>query len=49
MVVKCATEDGRTEVVEWIEHLDWKAAALAIRVHTLEHTAQVRRVLEVVA
>ncbi|HMB53874.1 MAG TPA: DinB family protein [Thermoanaerobaculia bacterium] len=46
MVVKCATDDGGVEVVEWVEHFGWKASALLIRVHTLEHTGQVRRVLE---
>jgi len=48
MVVKCATDDGGVEVVEWVERFDWKAAALAIRVHTLEHTAQLRRIVEAV-
>jgi len=48
MVVKCAGDDGRSEPVEWVERLDWKAAALAVRVHTLEHLGQLRRALAVV-
>lgn len=53
MVVKCATEsgagDGATESVEWVERFDWKACALVIRVHVLEHIAQIRRTLTEVA
>jgi len=30
-------------VVEWVEALDWKAYAQAVRVHTHEHCAQVER------
>jgi hypothetical protein len=30
-------------VREWIEALDWKAYAQALRVHTHEHLAQVER------
>lgn len=45
MVVRCATGDGGTEPVEWIERLDWKAYALAIRVHVLEHIMQIRRTI----
>lgn len=45
MVVRCATEDGRTEPVEWIESFDWKAYVLLVRVHVLEHVGQIRRTL----
>jgi len=31
------------EVVEWVEALDWKAYAQALRIHTHEHCAQVER------
>jgi len=30
---------------EWIEDLDWRAYAAVLRVHTLEHLAQVREIL----
>ena len=30
---------------EWIEELDWRAYAAVLRVHTLEHLAQIRAVL----
>ena len=33
------------EPVEWIEELDWRAYAAVLRVHTLEHLAQVRAIL----
>jgi hypothetical protein len=42
MVVKVPGPSG-PEVVEWVEPLDWKAYAQAIRVHTHEHCAQVER------
>jgi hypothetical protein len=45
MVVKCATGDGGVESVEWVERFDWKASALIVRAHTLEHVAQLRRIL----
>jgi len=44
MVVKATGESG-PEVLEWVERLDWKAYAQALRVHTYEHTAQVERTL----
>lgn len=46
MLVRCETGDGGTEPVEWIERLDWKAYALVVRVHTLEHLRQAHRTLE---
>ena len=30
---------------EWIEELDWRAYAAVLRVHTLEHLAQVRAII----
>jgi hypothetical protein len=42
MVVK-ASGSNAPEVLEWVEALDWKAYAQAIRVHTYEHCAQVER------
>jgi len=42
MVVKAGGESG-PEVLEWIERLDWKAYAQALRVHTHEHAAQIER------
>lgn len=54
MVVKCATADAggsvptepvHREPVHWVERFDWKAFALAARVHALEHVAQVRAIL----
>jgi hypothetical protein len=42
MVVKVPARGG-TEILEWIETLDWKAYAQALRVHAHEHCAQVER------
>jgi DinB family protein len=42
MVIKVPTDHG-SEVLEWIEPLDWKAYAQALRVHMHEHLAQVER------
>ena len=42
MVVKVSGATG-SEVLEWVEALDWKAYAQALRVHTHEHLAQVER------
>jgi hypothetical protein len=33
------------EPTEWIEQLDWRAYAAVLRVHTLEHLAQIRAIL----
>ena len=33
------------EPAEWIEELDWKAYGAILRVHTLEHLAQIRAIL----
>jgi DinB family protein len=42
MVVKVDGSSG-PDVLEWIERLDWKAYAQALRVHTHEHSLQVER------
>ncbi|HEX3128885.1 MAG TPA: DinB family protein [Thermoanaerobaculia bacterium] len=42
MVVKARGEDGEVRPVQWVEELDWKAYALGVRVHALEHAAQIR-------
>jgi DinB superfamily len=43
MVVKVRQEDGSLAPVEWIEDFDWKAYAILLRAHTLEHLAQIER------
>lgn len=48
MVLKIRGASG-TEVVEWIEDLDWKAYAQGIRIHSHEHLAQIERTLSEVA
>jgi len=48
MVVKAADESGALRPLEWIEPLDWKSYAIALRAHTLEHIAQIQRTLEAV-
>lgn len=48
IVVKVAARDGSMEPVHWLEQLDWKAFAQAIRVHTLEHQNQLQRALQAV-
>lgn len=47
LVVKCATAEGGLQPVEWIDSFDWKAYAILLRVHTLEHVGQVQRTLAV--
>ena len=47
MVVKVPGADGELTPVHWLEPLDWKAFAQAIRVHSLEHRHQLERVLAV--
>jgi hypothetical protein len=42
MVVRVRGEDGEVRPVHWTEELDWKAYVLGVRVHALEHTAQIR-------
>ncbi|HWM89214.1 MAG TPA: DinB family protein [Thermoanaerobaculia bacterium] len=45
MVIKARGADGELRPVQWIEELDWKAYAMAFRVHALEHVAQIRAIL----
>lgn len=45
MVVRCATPDGGSEPVHWIDRFDWKAYALLVALHSREHAGQVQRVL----
>ncbi len=45
MLLKVKTENG-VEQVEWKEHLDWKAFALGIAVHSREHIPQIQRTLD---
>ena len=42
MVVKSAGPSA-AEVIEWVDALDWKAYAQALRIHAHEHCAQVER------
>jgi hypothetical protein len=37
------------EPAEWICELDWRAYAAVLRVHTLEHLAQIRAILAAVS
>lgn len=46
MVVKARGEDGEVRPVQWVEELDWKAYALGVRVHALEHAAQILAILQ---
>jgi hypothetical protein len=46
MVVKVREEDGSLTPVEWIDDFDWKAFAILLRAHTLEHLAQIERTLQ---
>ena len=45
MVVKVPDESGALAPTHWYEKLDWKAFVQSIRVHTLEHRAQLERVM----
>jgi hypothetical protein len=45
MVVKTEIPSGSSETLEWIERLHWKAFAVGVKVHTLEHLAQIDRVV----
>lgn len=46
MVVKVREEDGSLTPVEWVDDFDWKAFAILLRAHTLEHVAQIERTLQ---
>ena len=48
MVVK-VPDPTSPEVIEWVEALDWKAYAQALRIHTHEHCAQVDRTVAALA
>lgn len=45
MVLKVAQEDGTVAPLHWDQEFDWKAYALIIRMHTLEHQHQIERAL----
>lgn len=44
MVVKAAEPDGSVMVLEWVQGFDWKAFVTGLKVHTLEHVAQIERI-----
>ncbi len=43
MLVKATEPDGSVKVLEWVQGFDWKAFVTALKVHTLEHVAQIER------
>ena len=49
MVVKVREEDGGVTPVEWTQEFDWKAFAILLRAHTLEHVGQIERTLKSLA
>jgi hypothetical protein len=46
IVIKVRRENGEVLPVHWQAELDWKAYAMAFRVHALEHIVQIRKTLE---
>lgn len=44
MVVKAAEPDGSDTVLEWVQGFDWKAFVTGLKIHTLEHVAQIERI-----
>ncbi|HSM14322.1 MAG TPA: DinB family protein [Thermoanaerobaculia bacterium] len=48
MVVPVDAGDGSTRPLEWLEQLDWKSYAMALRAHVLGHAGQVERTLAAV-
>lgn len=48
MAVRCATADGESRPVHWVETFDWKAYAILFRAHSLEHVQQIQRILAAV-
>ena len=46
MVVKAQEPDGTLTTLQWTEDFDWKAYAIGIRAHTLEHRQQIERTLD---
>jgi len=49
LVVKVREDDGSLTPVEWVEDFDWKAFAILLRAHALEHVAQIERTLQALA
>lgn len=45
MVANVPSGDGQIRAVHWVEELDWKAYSIVWRLHTLDHLAQIRKVL----
>ncbi len=45
MVVNVEDEAGRTGPLAWVEELDWKAYAIVLRLHALDHLQQAKKVL----
>jgi hypothetical protein len=48
MVVRVDAGDGSTRPLEWLEQLDWKSYAMALRAHVLGHAGQAERALAAV-
>ncbi len=45
MVVKAQEPDGTLTTLQWTEDFDWKAYAIGVRAHTLEHRQQIEKTL----
>ena len=45
MVVNVEDEAGRTVPLSWVEELDWKAYAIVLRLHALDHLNQAKKIL----
>ena len=45
MVINVPGPDGRPVPYEWVEDLDWKAYAIVLRLHTVDHLNQAKKVL----
>jgi hypothetical protein len=45
VVVQVREADGRRVAVSWVEDFDWKAYAVILRMHTMEHHRQIERAL----
>ena len=45
MVINVPGPDGRPVPYEWIEDLDWKAYAIVLRLHAVDHLNQAKKVL----
>ena len=44
MVVNVTRPDGSKGSHSWVEELDWKAYALVVRLHALEHASQIKAI-----